>query len=61
LRERKLRLAERMRAFGPVDGTYRAVFGSIPAMLRQVWDFFFRWMFGYWHQPAWALVWAAGI
>lgn len=61
VRERKLRLAEQVRAFGRVDGTGRAALASIPAMLRQVWDFFFRWMFGYGHQPAWALVWVAGI
>ncbi|SHL64410.1 hypothetical protein SAMN05444414_12421 [Roseovarius marisflavi] len=61
VRESKLRVAEQSRAFGRVDGTFRAAFGSIPAMLRRLWDFMFRWMFGYGHQPARALVWVTGI
>ena len=61
VRESKLRVAEQFRAFGRVDGTFRAAFGSIPAMLRRLWDFMFRWMFGYGHQPARALLWVTGI
>jgi hypothetical protein len=65
-REDRLRTAEQMRAFGRLDGSARAAFGSVHMWLRQIWNFLFKWIFGYGHQPFRALIrvvsiWAAAF
>lgn len=60
-REDRLRAVEQLRAFGRLDGSARAAFGSVPALLRQGWNAIFKYVFGYGHHPARALVWMLGI
>jgi hypothetical protein len=60
-REDRLRAAEQMRAFGRLDGSARAAFGSVHMWLRQIWNFLFKWIFGYGHQPFRALIWFVSI
>jgi hypothetical protein len=61
LRETKLRAAAQRRAMGRVDGEWRGGVASLPATGLAIWDFMFRWLFGYGHKPARALIWVFGI
>ncbi|WP_137701548.1 hypothetical protein [Marimonas lutisalis] len=61
VRERKVRAAAQRRAAGRIDGSWRAGVSSLPAVAQAGWDTMFRWLFGYGHAPARALLWVAGI
>ncbi|MDJ0825232.1 MAG: hypothetical protein QNJ16_07000 [Rhodobacter sp.] len=61
VREHKLRKAAWRRARAQVDGSWSAGLYSTLADLGRIWGFFFRWVFGYGHAPARALLWVVGI
>ena len=60
-REHRLRIAVRRRANAHLDGSVSAGLHSIYVDTRRIWDFLFRWMFGYGYLPARALIWALVI